>query len=66
MGLSPEQIAKYKDCISIHQRPENVKNRDDFGHWECDLMMFSDKKQNLMVTQERKSRYIILNLQSSK
>ncbi len=63
-NLSP--VSHFKDRISIHQRPENVKNRDDFGHWECDLMMFSDKKQNLMVTQERKSRYTILNLQSTK
>ncbi|MFT6071910.1 MAG: IS30 family transposase, partial [Alphaproteobacteria bacterium] len=59
-------VAHFKDRVSIHQRPQSVKNRDDFGHWECDLMMFSEKKRNLMVTQERRSRYVMLNLQSSK
>ena len=59
-------VSHFKDRVSIHQRPQSVQDRTEFGHWECDLMMLSDKKQNLMVTQERTSRYVMLNLQSSK
>jgi transposase, IS30 family len=52
--------------ISIHQRPQEVLSREEAGNWETDLMMFSDKKSNLMVSIERKSRFVFLNLQSTK
>ncbi len=52
--------------VSIHQRPPEVLSREEAGDWEIDLMMFSDKKSNLMVSLERKSRFVFLNLQSTK
>lgn len=51
---------------SIHDRPPEVDRRETFGHWESDLLMFGDKKRNLMVLQERKSRYAFLSLQPGK
>ena len=29
---------KIKDRVSIDQRPESVNNREEFGHWEADLI----------------------------
>ena len=57
--LSP--LHHFKDRISVKNRDLAANNRNILGHWESDLMMFFDKKQNLSVTQERKSRYVILN-----
>lgn len=44
---------------SIHARPKHVESRKDFGHWEGDLMLFSDQKTNLITLRERKSRLLI-------
>jgi len=47
---------------SIHLRPESINNRADFGHWECDLMIFLREHGQANVTSmiERKSRYMML------
>lgn len=55
-----------KSRISIANRPHEVQKRQQFGHWEADLMMFSDKKHNLLVVQERTSRFVMLALQTDK
>ena len=52
--------------IGIAQRPAEALSRTQIGHWECDLMMCSDKKHNLLVTHERTSRYTMLDWQSGK
>lgn len=44
---------------SIHDRPETVDNRDEFGHWEGDLMQFRTQRGNLLTLSERKSRFLI-------
>ncbi len=59
-------LKQAKERSSIHSRPTEVDQRETFGHWEGDLLMFADKKHNLMVLQERKSRYAFLSLQSGK
>lgn len=59
-------LRQVKERSSIHSRPSEVEQRETFGHWEGDLMMFADKKHNLMVLQERKSRFAFLSLQPSK
>ena len=44
----------------IQNRPDNINNRSEFGHWECDLMMFKKGiKTNLITLRERKSRFLI-------
>lgn len=46
--------------VSIHDRPAIINQRDEFGHWEADLIVFSyDKKANIFTMRERKSRYLI-------
>jgi IS30 family transposase len=52
--------------ISIHDRPAVIAGREQFGHWEGDLMAFSRPGQNNVVLTERKSRYILAARQSNK
>lgn len=47
------------DRVEISQRPLEVQNRDEFGHWEGDTMLFMGHRQQLATHVERKSRYII-------
>lgn len=44
--------------ISIHQRPEVVGDRQRYGDWESDSVIFSKQKFVLSVQSERKSRLI--------
>lgn len=55
-----------KDRVSIEKRPVYIDKRRQFGHWETDLIMLSDKKHNLLVAQERRSRYTFIAKQESK
>jgi transposase, IS30 family len=59
-------VLNIKERVSIHERPDYIEQRSDVGHWEADLMMFYKKKHNLLVSIERKTRYVMLSLQSSK
>ena len=43
----------------IHERPNNINSREDFGHYEGDLILFSKTKTNLITMRERKSRYLV-------
>lgn len=44
--------------VSIHDRPEAINSRKEFGHWEADLVVFSkDKRANIFTMRERKSRF---------
>lgn len=52
--------------VSIDKRPKHINKRKEFGHWEADFMMFSNKKSNILVMQERKSRFITLVAQADK
>jgi IS30 family transposase len=45
--------------VSIHQRPQEIKERKNFGHWEGDLMIFSNQSENLITLRERKSRFLM-------
>jgi IS30 family transposase len=46
--------------LLINRRPEIINNRDEFGHWECDLMVFKQGvKTNLITLRERKLRFLI-------
>ena len=46
--------------ISIHDRPESVKDRTEPGHWEADLMLFGGQRPALLTMTERKSRFLML------
>jgi IS30 family transposase len=42
---------------SIHERPQHIENRHEFGHWEGDLMQFRTQRGNLATLCERKTRF---------
>lgn len=60
IGRKPNRRTLIPNRVSIHDRPETITNRLDFGHWEADLIVFSqDKRANLLTLRERKSRFMI-------
>lgn len=59
-GKGSSALEIIKNRVSIDQRPPAVAARKQPGHWEADLMVFGDKKSNLLVTQERSTRYVRL------
>ena len=44
-----------RDRASIHERPREVDDRADVGHWECDLIICK-RMRPVLVLHERKSR----------
>ncbi len=50
------------DSQSQSRRPERSAARTEFGHWECDLMMFRKEHGKINVTSlvERVSRYTVV------
>jgi IS30 family transposase len=52
--------------LSLTERPAEVLQRSDGGHWEADLMLFTDPGGVLLVAQERVSRLLLLRRQHSK
>ena len=47
-----------KERISIHERPIEINEKTELGHWETDSMIFSQQKGILSVQVERKSRMV--------
>ncbi|OEJ64223.1 IS30 family transposase [Magnetovibrio blakemorei] len=47
------------DRRSIHERPQTVALRQEFGHWEGDLMQFRTQRGNLLTVCERKTRFTL-------
>lgn len=47
--------------ISIHERPRNIEERTEHGHWETDSMVFTKQKERLSVQAERKARYVVIH-----
>lgn len=55
------------DRVSIHDRPIAIEDRQDFGHYEGDLVINEKSmSQNVSVLLERKTRFIRLNKNESK
>ena len=52
--------------VPLAERPAEVLQRSDGGHWEADLMLFSDPRGVLLVAQERASRLLLIRRQRSK
>jgi len=51
---------RFPQEMLINSRPEQIRDRHEFGHWECDLMMFKQGiKGNLITLRERKTRFLI-------
>ncbi len=45
--------------VSIHQRPEEVEEREVFGHWEGDSVVGLGKKEGIHTEVERKTRFLL-------
>jgi IS30 family transposase len=54
------------DRVSIHDRPDAIKQTLLFGHWEGDLMNFRRAGGNALILAEQKSRLILAARQSGK
>ena len=63
-GVSP--LAHMKRRISIHERPDEVDDRRNPGHWEADLMCFTKRNQAVLVVHERASRILLAARQTTK
>ena len=51
-----EDKSKIKDKISIEQRPDKVNNREEFGHFEMDLVIGKEHKGVVLTITERVSK----------
>jgi IS30 family transposase len=56
VGASNTRI---KDRISIDNRPDKANNREEFGHFEMDLVVGKDNKGAILTLTERVSRHFI-------
>ena len=63
-GRSVDDLIKGRVPIAL--RPAEVERRHTFGHWEADLMLFRLPGQAILVSQERKSRALLLARQPGK
>jgi len=52
-------MAHIPNRVSIKERPPQVDERQEFGHWEMDLIQGAGKA-NILSLIERKTRYLIL------
>ena len=64
----PKLRAKHPLCVSIEERPEEIENRETFGHWEMDTIIGKAKGGGpvLLVLTERLSRQEIIRKIGSK
>lgn len=59
-----EYLKPNKEGKTIHDRPEEIKKREEIGHWEMDLVegLKGQKEPYLLVLSERKTRKEIIEL----
>jgi transposase, IS30 family len=57
-GRSAKRENRIKNAISIEERPAEISLRQEYGHWETDLMLSPKGKSHaLLVNVERKTRF---------
>ena len=62
--ISPLRLIPQR--VPLAERPAEIAERSSGGHWEADLMLFSDPSEVLLVAQERASRLLLIRRQHSK
>ena len=55
---SNKKTSRIPNRISIDQRPNEINNRSEFGHWESDAIVSKQSKFALSVTIERISKLV--------
>jgi IS30 family transposase len=59
--------SKINNRVSVHDRPENINQRDELGHYECDLIFnVGSQSKNICTLVERVTRNTILIHNKSK
>jgi len=53
------QRSRIPDRVSIHDRPEEIENRETFGHWESDSIIGKNHKGGIHTEVERKTRLVM-------
>ena len=66
LGKRGGSSASIKARVPLSQRPAEALDRATPGHWEADLMAFSRNRHNLLVTHERHSRLLAIELLADK
>lgn len=61
-GEKAEKRGKIAEMTLIDERPAEVEGREIAGHWEGDLIIGKGHKSAILVTVERKSRYVQMDL----
>lgn len=51
------KVEKIPARVSIHDRPEEIEDRAEFGHWEGDSVIGRGKHHGIHTEVERKTRY---------
>jgi len=61
-GTRRSRSSRIPESFRIHQRPDFIGNRLQFGNWEGDLIIFDRDlgEANVMTLVERKSRYCVI------
>jgi IS30 family transposase len=61
-GMRKHYGRQFLDELAIAHRPEAIADRVEFGHWECDLVMFRKEfgKANVTSLVERVSRFAVV------
>jgi IS30 family transposase len=61
-GMRKHYGSQFLEELAIKRRPEAVGDRVQFGHWECDLVMFRKEfgKANVTSLVERVSRFAVV------
>lgn len=61
-GTRKHHGRQFLDELAIKHRPEAIGERTQFGHWECDLVMFRKEfgKANVTSLVERVSRFAVV------
>lgn len=61
-----ETRGKLKDCVSIEQRPQEVRSRTTPGRWEGDTVLGANGAGCVVTLVERVSRYLVAALLRSR
>ena len=59
-SISSDTQVKIKDRVSINERPDKINNREEFGHWEADLIIGAHHKGAILTMTERVSKQLLM------